>query len=164
MLILESSNVSFEIISFHSQVVKFVFHFLDFSSRAILIGQEPFQFGPGDPVGLFYPNRLGVCIPPGQGIIGLGCTSRQMSLCLSSGQMLRGKYPDSVVLDSSGSSKGIDWWCGVVDLTDDEDPTDKDRGYWMGLIQTGFLVSLVGEIFLGKERNSRIVGESGFFS
>ncbi|GKF92656.1 hypothetical protein Tco_0279375, partial [Tanacetum coccineum] len=52
-----------------SQVVKFVFHFLDFSSRAILIGQEPFQFGPGDPVGLFYPNRLGVCIPPGQGIV-----------------------------------------------------------------------------------------------
>ncbi|GKA89767.1 hypothetical protein Tco_0811579 [Tanacetum coccineum] len=52
------------------QVVKFVFHFLDFSSRAILIGQEPFQFGPGDPVGLFYPNRLGVCIPPGQGVIG----------------------------------------------------------------------------------------------
>ncbi|GJT28012.1 putative reverse transcriptase domain, reverse transcriptase zinc-binding domain protein [Tanacetum coccineum] len=53
-----------------SQVVKFVFHFLDFSSRAILIGQEPFQFGPGDPVGLFNPNRLGVCIPPGQGVIG----------------------------------------------------------------------------------------------
>ncbi|GJW77010.1 hypothetical protein Tco_0138692 [Tanacetum coccineum] len=38
--------------------------------RAILIGQEPFQFGPGDPVGLFNPNRLGVCIPPGQGVIG----------------------------------------------------------------------------------------------
>ncbi|GJR72628.1 hypothetical protein Tco_0084993 [Tanacetum coccineum] len=30
-----------------------------YSSRAILIGQEPFQFGPGDLVGLFYPNRLG---------------------------------------------------------------------------------------------------------
>ncbi|GJS69866.1 hypothetical protein Tco_0702707 [Tanacetum coccineum] len=29
---------------------------------------------PGDPVGLFYSNRLGVCIPPGQGIIGQ-CTS-----------------------------------------------------------------------------------------
>ncbi|GJW49399.1 putative ribonuclease H-like domain-containing protein [Tanacetum coccineum] len=24
----------------------------------------------GDPVGLFYPNRLGICIPPGQGVIG----------------------------------------------------------------------------------------------
>ncbi|GJZ46832.1 reverse transcriptase domain-containing protein [Tanacetum coccineum] len=53
-----------------SQVVNFVFYFLDFSSRAILIGQEPFQFGLGDPVGLFYPNRLGICIPPRQGVIG----------------------------------------------------------------------------------------------
>ncbi|GJU32473.1 hypothetical protein Tco_1176062 [Tanacetum coccineum] len=25
----------------------------------------------GDPVGLFYPNRLGICIPPRQGIIGI---------------------------------------------------------------------------------------------
>ncbi|GKE08703.1 hypothetical protein Tco_1412254, partial [Tanacetum coccineum] len=40
------------------------------TSRTILIGQEPFQFGSGDPVGLFHPNRLGVCIPPGQGVIG----------------------------------------------------------------------------------------------
>ncbi|GJV60749.1 hypothetical protein Tco_1466849 [Tanacetum coccineum] len=40
-------------------VVKFVFYFLDFSSRAILIGQEPFQFGPGDPIGLFSSNRFG---------------------------------------------------------------------------------------------------------
>ncbi|GJR69646.1 hypothetical protein Tco_0015711 [Tanacetum coccineum] len=61
-------KLSFVIIEFEAlkrQVVKFVFHFLDFNSRAIRIGQEPFQFGPSDPVGLFYPNRLGVCIPPG---------------------------------------------------------------------------------------------------
>ncbi|GKG63212.1 hypothetical protein Tco_0638859, partial [Tanacetum coccineum] len=33
--------------------------------RAILIGQDPFQFGPGDAVGLLNSDRLGVCIPPG---------------------------------------------------------------------------------------------------
>ncbi|GKD80598.1 hypothetical protein Tco_1347437, partial [Tanacetum coccineum] len=41
-------------------------------SRAILIGQEPFQFSPGDLISLFYSDRLGVCIPPGQGIVGQG--------------------------------------------------------------------------------------------
>ncbi|GKF05186.1 hypothetical protein Tco_0035854, partial [Tanacetum coccineum] len=28
-----------------------------------------------DPVGLFYPNRLGICIPPRQGIIGVSLGS-----------------------------------------------------------------------------------------
>ncbi|GKC26899.1 hypothetical protein Tco_1034193 [Tanacetum coccineum] len=78
------------------------------SSRAILIGQEPFQFGPGDPVGLFYPNRLGVCIPPGQGVI--------------------------------------------VDLTGDEDPTDKDGDTRMG-DSTGVSVSLGGEISSGGKKS-----------
>nr|GEV50122.1 retrovirus-related Pol polyprotein from transposon TNT 1-94 [Tanacetum cinerariifolium] len=66
----ESSTVSIKIISFYNQVVKFIFHFLYFSSRTILIGQDPFQFSPGDLVSLLYSNRFGIGIPPGQGILG----------------------------------------------------------------------------------------------
>ncbi|GJZ66635.1 hypothetical protein Tco_0623331 [Tanacetum coccineum] len=54
-------------------IIKLSFVIIGFLRRifgAILIGQEPFQFGPGDPVGLFNSDRLGVCIPPGQGIVG----------------------------------------------------------------------------------------------
>ncbi|GJQ90769.1 hypothetical protein Tco_0001908 [Tanacetum coccineum] len=45
-------------------------------SRAILIGQEPFQFSPGYLVGLLYSNRFGIGIPPGQGILGESTSSK----------------------------------------------------------------------------------------
>ncbi|GJY59843.1 hypothetical protein Tco_0459735 [Tanacetum coccineum] len=41
-------------------------------SRIILVCQESLQFCPGDPIGLFYCDGLGLCIPPRQGIIGQG--------------------------------------------------------------------------------------------
>ncbi|GJR23278.1 hypothetical protein Tco_0971805 [Tanacetum coccineum] len=34
---------------------------------------------PCDPVGLIHPNRLGVCIPPGQGVI-VACASRAAAI------------------------------------------------------------------------------------
>ncbi|GJT58935.1 hypothetical protein Tco_1002468 [Tanacetum coccineum] len=46
-----------------------------FCSRAILIGQEPFEFSPGYLVGLLYSNRFGIGIPPGQGILGVSLGS-----------------------------------------------------------------------------------------
>ncbi|GKD40009.1 hypothetical protein Tco_1260216 [Tanacetum coccineum] len=60
------------ITSIYSQTIKFIFHFLDLSSRTILVCQESLQFSPGDPIGLFYSDGLSVCIPPRQGIIGQG--------------------------------------------------------------------------------------------
>nr|GEY11961.1 hypothetical protein [Tanacetum cinerariifolium] len=44
--------------------------------RTLLIGQEPFQFSPGDLVGLLYSNRFGIGIPPGQGILGESNSSK----------------------------------------------------------------------------------------
>ncbi|GKE01862.1 hypothetical protein Tco_1389845 [Tanacetum coccineum] len=45
-------------------------------SRAILIGQEPFQFCLSYLVGLLYSNRFGIGIPPGQGILGESTSSK----------------------------------------------------------------------------------------
>nr|GEV98295.1 hypothetical protein [Tanacetum cinerariifolium] len=50
--------------------------FFDFSSRIILIGQEPFQFSPCNLVGLLYSNRFCIGIPPGQGILGESTSSK----------------------------------------------------------------------------------------
>nr|GEW65332.1 hypothetical protein [Tanacetum cinerariifolium] len=66
--IVKLSNGSFNALgqspdkNFHNQVVKFILHFPDFSSRTILIGQEPFQFSPGDLVGLLYSNRVFIAV------------------------------------------------------------------------------------------------------
>ncbi|GJV82065.1 hypothetical protein Tco_1517935 [Tanacetum coccineum] len=64
------------------------------TSKAILIGQEPFQFSPGDPISLFYSDRLGVCIPPGQGIVSQSLPVANVTL-FSSAQLLR-ENTDSV--------------------------------------------------------------------
>ncbi|GJZ81864.1 hypothetical protein Tco_0646858 [Tanacetum coccineum] len=45
---------------------------------------------PGDLIGLFYSNRLGICIPPGQGIIGQSTSSKCHSVFL--GTLAMRKY------------------------------------------------------------------------
>ncbi|GJY96427.1 hypothetical protein Tco_0513337, partial [Tanacetum coccineum] len=45
---------------------------------------------PDDPIGLFYSNRLGVCIPPGQGIIGQSTSNKCHSVFL--GTLTTRKY------------------------------------------------------------------------
>ncbi|GKC39475.1 hypothetical protein Tco_1051859 [Tanacetum coccineum] len=62
---LESSHICLEIIPLHGQMVKSVFHLLDFSSGTILLYQQLLEFNPGNLVNFFYPNRLGKRIPPG---------------------------------------------------------------------------------------------------
>nr|GEX54562.1 hypothetical protein [Tanacetum cinerariifolium] len=57
-------------------VVIGVFAIIKLSTRTILIGQEPFQFSPGELVGLLYSNRFGIGISPGQGILGESTSSK----------------------------------------------------------------------------------------
>nr|GEV74291.1 hypothetical protein [Tanacetum cinerariifolium] len=56
-------------------IIKLSFVIIGCFSRTILIGQEPFQFSPGDFVGLLYSNRFNIGIPPGQGIFGESTSS-----------------------------------------------------------------------------------------
>nr|GEV70782.1 hypothetical protein [Tanacetum cinerariifolium] len=81
----------------------------------ILIGQEPFQFSPDDLVGLLYSNSL----------------FKPMNETNNSFRTIEVKRLAAHKLLSSG---------GVIDLTDDEDPTDEDRDTGVG--DSNFLVSL----------------------
>ncbi|GJR06257.1 hypothetical protein Tco_0529241 [Tanacetum coccineum] len=122
---------------------------------------------PGDPIGLFYSNRLGVCIPLGQGIIGQGtsrkCHSVFLDTLITRKYQFRGSLGPVFLLGlsafamaaacASRAASGDD----VVDLTGDEDLIDGDTG--MG-DSTGVSMSLGGEISSGgkKSQESNIGG------
>nr|GFA70681.1 hypothetical protein [Tanacetum cinerariifolium] len=123
---------------------------------------------PGDPIGLFYSNRLSVCIPPRQGIIGYVSSFYYMNFSWSSVPIgivgilpwqqlvllrmqqhplveqkefktLRDRHGNNGMSDPIG---GLDTKSGVVDLIGDEDPSDEDGCTRMG-DSTGVSVSLV---------------------
>nr|GEW61586.1 hypothetical protein [Tanacetum cinerariifolium] len=110
-------------------------HFFQYFSRAILIGQQPFQFSPSDLVGLLYSNRFGIGIPPGQGILGESTSS---------------KFHFAVLGISGG---------GVVDLTGDEDPTNEDEDIGMG-DSTRVQMSLGKISSGGKKSHESNIGDS----
>nr|GEU29621.1 hypothetical protein [Tanacetum cinerariifolium] len=114
---------------------------------------------PGDLVGLLYSNRFGIGIPPGQGILSES-TSRKFHFAVL-GTVTTRKYQFSsfkptneinnsfrtikverlathkllTSRDSHGDNRMWDPIGGLVplvDLTGDEDPTDKDRDTGMG--------------------------------
>nr|GEX20233.1 hypothetical protein [Tanacetum cinerariifolium] len=128
-------------------VVIGVFDIIKLSTRTILIGQEPFQFSPGDLVGLLYSNRFVIGILPGQGILvfsmltacayraakTLSATSFLMSSRFMAGAsdidvLLEDGHGDNGMKDpigglvSLGSSGSGSPPKGRVDLTSDEDP------------------------------------------
>ncbi|GJR92991.1 hypothetical protein Tco_0265165 [Tanacetum coccineum] len=87
---------------------------------------------PSDLVGLIYSNRLGVCIPPGQGVISQ---------------------------DSSGTGSLPSGRVGLN--VSDEDPTYEDGDIGMG-DSIGVLMSLGGGISLGgKKSQESNIGDSG---
>nr|GEV25091.1 hypothetical protein [Tanacetum cinerariifolium] len=117
---------------------------------------------PSDPIGLFYSDRLSVCIPPRQGIIGqgislgpvflLGLSAFAMAAACASKDATTPSKEFKTSRDgheSNGMSdpiEGLDTKSGVVDLTGDKDPSDEDGSTGLGY-STGVLVSL-GEISL----------------
>nr|GEV27887.1 hypothetical protein [Tanacetum cinerariifolium] len=141
----------------------------------------------GNPIVLFYSDRLSVCIPPRQGIIGqvflLGlsafamaaaCTSKAaatpfvisfwmvasviVSVADKEFKTSRDRHENNRMIDLI---RGLDTKIhqSVVDLTGDEDPSDKDKGTRMG-DSTGVSVSL-GEISLEENKSwESNIGES----
>nr|GEV24819.1 hypothetical protein [Tanacetum cinerariifolium] len=155
-----------------SSVLKLSFVIIAVTFPSILLGNPPMKtsmsfselgtmFGhktanswnlliPGDLIGLFYSNRLGVCIPPRQGIISQGVSLGSVFLLgLSKALDEKLGYPlmiisrDEHVTHLSGG--------GVIDLTSDEDPTDEDEDTGMD-DSTGVLASLGGEISSGERK------------
>ncbi|GKD61260.1 ribonuclease 2-like protein, partial [Tanacetum coccineum] len=131
------------------------------------------SLSPGDLVGLLYPNRLGICIPPGQLVLPELRQHHQQSvagwqpeswLVL---QMLikflefktsRDRYEDNGMSDPIGglvflgSSGTGSLPSGRVDLTGDEDPTDEDGDTGID-DSTGFSASLGDEISSGGKKS-----------
>nr|GEV74220.1 reverse transcriptase domain-containing protein [Tanacetum cinerariifolium] len=103
----------------------------------------------GDLVGLLYPNRLGICIPPRQGIVGflLGLSAFAMAAACASRTAATPSVIScriaALIIAGVADSGG-----GVIDLTDDEDPTDEDGDTGMD-DSTGVSTSLGGEISSG---------------
>nr|GEU75929.1 hypothetical protein [Tanacetum cinerariifolium] len=121
-------------------------------SRAILIGQESFQFSPGYLVGLLLSNRFGIGIPPGQGIFGESTSSKFHFVVLGTVAMRKYRFSSFKPTNENNSSfhtieverlatHKLLSGDGVVDLTSDE---DRDIG--MG-DSTGVSASLGGKIF-----------------
>nr|GEX13357.1 hypothetical protein [Tanacetum cinerariifolium] len=116
---------------------------------------------PGDPIGLFYSNRLSVCIPPRQGIIGQGISLGPVFLL----GLLAFAMAAACASRAAGTPSIISCWMvasvidavadsGVVDLTGDE-----DGGTRMG-DSTRVLVSL-GKISLeGNKSWESNIGDS----
>nr|GEU50631.1 hypothetical protein [Tanacetum cinerariifolium] len=111
-------------------------------------------FSPGGPVGLFYSDRLGVCIPPGQGIVGVSL-GLVFLLELSVFAILASCASRAEAIPSTISFRmaaRVMPGGGVVDLTGDEDPTNEDGDTKMG-DSIGVSVSLGGEIFFGEKKS-----------
>nr|GEU85041.1 hypothetical protein [Tanacetum cinerariifolium] len=139
-------------------------------SRAILIGQEPFQFSPSDLVDLLYSNRFGIGIPPGQGILNESTSSKFDFAVLGTDATRKYQFSSFKPMNEINSS-----FCtieverlaahkllsggGVVDLTRDKDPTDEDGDIGIG-DSIGVSMSL-GEIFSkGKKSRELNIGDS----
>nr|GEU51857.1 hypothetical protein [Tanacetum cinerariifolium] len=89
---------------------------------------------PGDHIGLFYSDRLSVCIPPRQGIIDqAACASKAIATPF----VISCRMVASVIAGVADAHQR-----GVVDLTGNEDPSDEDEGTRMG-DPTGVSMSLV---------------------
>nr|GEZ56295.1 reverse transcriptase domain-containing protein [Tanacetum cinerariifolium] len=70
----------------------------------ILIGQEPFQFSPGDLVGLLYSNRFDIGIPPGQGILGESTSSKFHFKVLDAVAMRKYRFNSCKPMNEANSS------------------------------------------------------------
>ncbi|GKC14891.1 hypothetical protein Tco_1011673 [Tanacetum coccineum] len=105
---------------------------------------------PSDLIGLFYSNRLGVRIPPGQGIISQGV--------LVGPVFLLGLLVLAIV--AACAYRAAATLLATIDLTGDEDPTDEDGDIRMG-DSIGVSVSLGGGISsLGKKSQESNIGGS----
>nr|GEZ49141.1 hypothetical protein [Tanacetum cinerariifolium] len=111
----------------------------------------------GNLVGLLYPNRLGLCIPPRQGssLCFQDCSNTLCNQLLDSNlghswvqrkeyKTLRDRHGNNGISDLIG---GLDTKSGggVIDLTGNEDPTDENEDTGMD-DSTGVSTSLGGEI------------------
>nr|GEX49361.1 hypothetical protein [Tanacetum cinerariifolium] len=103
---------------------------------------------PGDPISLFYSDRLSVCIPPRQGIIDQACASR----AATTPSVISYRMVASVIAGVADSS--------VVDLTGVEDLFDEDGGTRMG-DSTGVLVSLGKKTSMSKGYLVKLLEELG---
>nr|GEW05030.1 hypothetical protein [Tanacetum cinerariifolium] len=135
--------------------------FNTFSSRTILIGQEPFQFSLGDLVSLLYSNRFGIGIPLGQGILGESNRSKFHFTVLGTVTMRKYRFSSfkpTNEINSSFRTIEVERLAtykllssgGVIDLTGDENPTDEDRDTGVG--DSKVFVSL-GEISSGGSKS-----------
>ncbi|GJU87833.1 hypothetical protein Tco_1295379 [Tanacetum coccineum] len=136
-----SGNISFQ--NFWVEPPKDFLKLPEFCLGEILIGQEPFQFGPGDLVGLF--NSEGISLGP---VFLLGLSAFAMVVSYAS------KVGVIPLVISAIQRKVLEFKTSRVDLTSDEDPTDEDG-------DIGVSVSLGDEIFSkGKESRVSNIGDS----
>nr|GEW14675.1 hypothetical protein [Tanacetum cinerariifolium] len=70
----------------------------------ILIGQEPFQFSPGDLIGLLYSNRFGIGIPLGQGILDESISSKFHFAILGTVAMRKYRFSSFKPMNKTNSS------------------------------------------------------------
>nr|GEU69963.1 hypothetical protein [Tanacetum cinerariifolium] len=117
--------------------------FQSLSTRTILIGQVPFQFSPGDLVSLLYSNRFGIGIPLGQGILCESSSRKFHFAVLGIVAMRKYRFSSFKPMNETNSSlctievkrlaaHKLLSGGGVVDLTGDKDPIDKDGDTGVG--------------------------------
>nr|GEW10369.1 hypothetical protein [Tanacetum cinerariifolium] len=103
----------------------------------------PFQFSPGDLVSLLYSNRFGIGIPPGQGILCESSSRKFHFAVLGIVAMRKYRFSSFKPMNETNSSlctievkrlaaHKLLSGGGVVDLTGDKDPIDKDGDTGVG--------------------------------